>query len=126
MWLMLQQDHPDDYVIATGENHSVREFAERAFRELGIEIEWQGSGISEVGVDKSNHHIVIKIDPNYYRPSEVDLLLGNATKAAKDLNWKPKTSFDDLLKIMIEADYQIAMRESKEIEKNKNLMEIIP
>src|SRR5688572_27444366 len=84
MWLMLQQDHPDDYVIATGENHSVREFVELAFKAIDIEIEWQGSGIDEVGVDKSNNNIVIKIDPNYYRPTEVDFLLGNAAKAKKE------------------------------------------
>lgn len=119
MWLMLQQDHPDDYVIATGENHSVREFVELAFKALDIEIEWQGSGIHEVGVDKSNHNIVVKIDPNYYRPSEVDFLLGNAAKAEKELHWKPKTSFDELLKIMIKSDYQIALSEAGERAKEK-------
>ncbi len=113
MWLMLQQDHPDDYVIATGETHSVREFVELTFKALDIEIEWQGSGADEVGVDKSNNNIVVKIDPKYYRPSEVDFLLGNAEKAEKELNWKPRTSFDELLKIMIESDYQLALRESR-------------
>jgi GDPmannose 4,6-dehydratase len=113
MWLMLQQDHPEDYVIATGETHTVREFIELAFKELGIEIEWQGSGQDECGIDKSNGHVVVKIDPRYYRPAEVDLLLGNAEKASAQLNWRPKTSFQDLLKTMIEADYQIALKEAK-------------
>jgi GDPmannose 4,6-dehydratase len=117
MWLMLQQDHPDDYVIATGETHSVREFVELAFKALDIEIEWQGSGVHEVGVDKSNNNIVVKIDPHYYRPSEVDFLLGNAAKAEKELNWKPTTSFNELIKIMMESDYQIALREARESKK---------
>jgi GDPmannose 4,6-dehydratase len=114
MWLMLQQDHPDDYVIATGENHSVREFVELAFKELDIEIEWLGSGLDEIGVDKSNNNIVVKIDPIYYRPCEVDFLLGNAAKAEKELNWKPKTKFEELLKIMIKSDYQLVLKEARE------------
>lgn len=105
MWLMLQQEKADDYVIATGEAHSVREFVELAFKELDIEIEWHGEGVSEYGVDKKTGKIIVKIDPRYYRPSEVDFLLGNPEKAKRIFNWKSKTSFQQLLKIMVEADY---------------------
>lgn len=108
MWLMLQQDHPDDYVIASGESHSVREFVELAFQELGIEIEWHGQGVEEYGIDKKTGKTAVKIDPRYYRPSEVDYLIGNAEKAQRELKWKPRTSFRELLKIMIEADYKVA------------------
>jgi GDPmannose 4,6-dehydratase len=106
MWLMLQQDHPDDYVIATGEMHSVREFVELAFKSIDVEIEWQGEGVNEHGLDKATGQIVVAIDPKYYRPSEVELLIGNAVKAEKVLNWKPRTSFQELLRIMVEADCQ--------------------
>lgn len=111
MWLMLQQEKPQDFVIATGETHSVREFTELAFATLGIEIEWRGNGLDEVGVDKSNGQIVIRVNPKYFRPSEVDLLLGNPEKAKKELSWKSKTPFPELIKIMIESDYQIALQE---------------
>lgn len=106
MWLMLQQDKPDDYVVATGEMHSVREFVELAFKEINVEIEWRGEGPNEFGVDKSTGQTIVAIDPRYYRPSEVELLIGNPAKAEKVLNWKPKTSFQQLLKIMVEADCQ--------------------
>lgn len=105
MWLMLQQDKPDDYVIATGETHSVREFVELAFNELGIEIVWEGNGIDEKGIDKKTGKIIIEIDPKYYRPTEVDLLIGDYSKAKKLLNWQPKTKFKDLVKLMVQADY---------------------
>lgn len=104
MWLMLQQDKPDDYVVATGETHSVREFVELAFKELGIDIEWHGSGVDEYGLDKANGKTIVKIDPRYFRPSEVDLLLGKPEKAERILGWKPRTNFQELLKIMVEAD----------------------
>jgi GDPmannose 4,6-dehydratase len=110
MWLMLQQDTPQDYVVATGECHSVREFVELAYRELGIEIEWQGSGIDEVGMDKKTKRELVKVDPRYYRPAEVEFLLGKADKAQQQLNWKPKTSFEDLVKIMIEEDLKVAAK----------------
>jgi GDPmannose 4,6-dehydratase len=113
MWRMLQQDKPDDYVIATGETHSVREFVELAFKELDIEIEWQGEGIEEQGINKETGEIIVKIDPKYYRPSEVDFLLGKAAKAEKILKWKPKTSFKELVKIMIEADYEKVLGEKQ-------------
>ena len=111
MWLMLQQEKPDDYVIATGETHSVREFVELAYKHLGIEIEWHGEENQEYGIDKANGEVVIKVDPRYYRPTEVDLLIGNSNKAQKILNWKPKTSFQELLKIMIEEDFQLILKE---------------
>lgn len=104
MWLMLQQHEPKDFVIATGESHSVREFVELAYRELGIEIEWHGTGTEEYGIDKSSGQLIVKVDPKYYRPTEVDFLLGNATNARELLHWKPTTAFKDLVKIMIAAD----------------------
>lgn len=106
MWLMLQQEKADDYVVATGEMHSVREFVELAFKEIHVEIEWRGEGPNEYGVDKATGQTVVAIDPKFYRPSEVELLIGNAAKAERVLNWKPKTSFQQLLKIMVEADCQ--------------------
>lgn len=112
MWLMLQQDKPDDYVIATGETHSVREFVELVYKELGIVIEWHGSGAEEYGVDQSNGNIIVRVDPRYYRPAEVDYLLGNPTKAEEMLKWKRKTNFQELLKIMVESDYQLALKET--------------
>jgi len=113
MWLILQKDNPEDFVIATGETHSVREFVELVYKELGIDIEWHGQGVNEYGMDKESQKIVIKIDPKFYRPSEVDLLLGKADKAERLLNWKPKTSFGELVKIMVETDYQQVLKEKK-------------
>ena len=107
MWLMLQQDKADDYVIATGECHSVREFSTLAFHYAGIEIEWQGEGIDEKGIDKKTGRTLVEVDPKYFRPAEVDQLLGDPTKAQKQLGWNPhKTSFDDLVRIMVEYDLQ--------------------
>ena len=102
-WLILQHDKPDDYVIATGRQYSVREFVERAARVLGIHITWQGVGVDEVGIDQQGRCIV-RVDPYYFRPAEVDTLLGDASKAKKVLGWAPKTSFDDLIIEMVEAD----------------------
>ncbi len=104
MWLMLQQDEPEDYVIGTGETHTVREFVEKAFHEVGIEIEWQGEGVSEIGIDKETKKIVVEIDPKYFRPAEVDYLLADPAKAKEKLGWSSKTSFDQLVKLMIESD----------------------
>ncbi len=106
MWLMLQQEKPADYVISTGETHSVREFVELVFKALGVEIEWIGEGIETCGIDKKTQEVIVKIDPRLYRPSEVELLLGKAGKAEKELNWKPKTSFEELIRIMVAADYK--------------------
>lgn len=103
MWSMLQQDKPDDYVIATGENHSVREFVEEAFKAIGINIRWIGKGIEEKGID-SEGNVLVEIDPRYYRPAEVNELKGDATKAKKELGWEPKIKFKELVKLMVEAD----------------------
>jgi GDPmannose 4,6-dehydratase len=105
MWLILQQPEPDDYVIATGETHTVREFAELAFKEAGIEIVWSGNGIDEKGKDKKTGKVLIEIDPQYFRPTEVELLLGDPSKAKNKLGWNPKqTGFEQLVKIMMEND----------------------
>ena len=111
MWLMLQQKKPDDYIIATGKQHSVRDFCELAFRELGINIKWQGKGIDEIGVDKITNKILVKIDANHFRPAEVESLLGNATKAKKILKWKPEISFNQLVKEMIKSDLEEAKQD---------------
>jgi GDPmannose 4,6-dehydratase len=104
MWLMLQQDEPDDFVIATGETHSVREFVQLAFEEVGIEIEWRGEGVDEVGVDAATDDMLIEIDPRYYRHTEVELLLGDPSKAKEKLGWKAKVEFRALVKMMVEGD----------------------
>ena len=106
MWRMLQQDRPDDYVMATGENHTIREFAEVAFKELDIEIEWKGTGENEMGVNSKTGRKIIGIDKKYYRPTEVKHVLGDAKKAKEELGWQPKTSFGDLVKIMVHADWE--------------------
>ena len=100
MWLMLQQDEPDDYVIATGEQYSVREFVEEAAPYFGMKIEWMGEGLNEVGIDKHTKRVVVKVSPKYFRPSEVETLLGDASKAKKKLGWKPKISFKQLVEDM--------------------------
>jgi GDPmannose 4,6-dehydratase len=104
MWLMLQQERPDDYVLATGETHSVREFIEEASKLLDFDISWEGEGIDEKGVDKKTGKTIIEIDPVYFRPAEVDLLVGSPAKAKEKLNWEPKVKFKELVKIMVEAD----------------------
>jgi len=111
MWLMLQQDTPDDFVIATGEAHSVREFVEKAFKEVEIEIAWEGAGLNEVGRDAKTGNTLVKIDPRYFRPTEVEFLLGDPSKAKAKLGWKPKTSFDELVKMMIQEDVKEAERD---------------
>jgi len=104
MWLMLQHHTPDDFVLATGETHSVREFIEKSFLYKGIHIKWKGNGINEIGYDEITKRELIFIDPKYFRPTEVDLLLGDPSKAINILGWKSKTSFDELIKIMIDYD----------------------
>lgn len=106
MWLMLQHDHPDDFVIATGETHSVREFVEEAARHLGYDMHWRGQGLGEEGYDALTNTLLIKIDPNYFRPAEVDLLIGDSSKARQQLGWQPQTNFRDLVRLMVEADYK--------------------
>lgn len=104
MWLMLQQEKPEDFVLATGEMHSVREFIEECCKILKINLQWKGKGEKEVGIDKKTKKEIIKIDPKYFRPAEVEQLLGDPSKAKKLLKWKPKTTFKNLVKIMLEAD----------------------
>ncbi len=104
MWLMLQQEKPDDYVVATGEMHSVREFVEHAFATVGRTIAWQGKEQDEVGIDTSSGKTVVRIDPNYFRPAEVEQLLGNPAKAKRQLGWSPKVTFAELVQIMTKAD----------------------
>ncbi len=104
MWRILQQDEPEDYVIGTGETHSVREFTELAFKEAGIEIEWEGEGVNEVGRDRATGKVLVEVDPKYYRPAEVELLISDPSKAREKLGWEPRISFEELVKMMIEYD----------------------
>jgi GDPmannose 4,6-dehydratase len=104
MWLMLQNSKPDDYVLATGETHTIREFIEKAFKLRGFNIKWKGVGCSEIGYDEYTGRELIFVDPKYYRPTEVDILLGDPTKAYNELGWKSETSFDELVKLMVEHD----------------------
>lgn len=104
MWMMLQQKKPDDYVIATNETHSIREFVVEAFKHIGIDIVWRGKGIKEKGIDKKTKRVLVSIDKTYFRPSEVDLLKGDSSKARKKLGWKPKVKFKELVKIMMEEE----------------------
>lgn len=108
IWLILQQPKPDDYVIATGETHTVREFVEEAGKHLGYDIHWRGHNIDEEGYDALTGTVLIKIDPKYYRPAEVDLLIGDASKAKKMLGWEPRVKFKELVQLMVEADYRAA------------------
>lgn len=104
MYLMLQQKKPGDYIIATGETHTVREFIEKAAKYVGFNLIWKGKGLEEKGIDKKTGQIIVEIDPKYFRPAEVDILVGDYKKARKELGWKPKVKFDELIKIMMEAD----------------------
>ncbi len=113
MWLMLQQPEPDDYVIATGETRSVREFAEKVFARLDMPVEWQGNGMHEKGIDAKTGRIIIEVDPKYFRPAEVDLLLGDSSKARRKLNWEPRTDLDGLVNMMVDSDLELATREKR-------------
>ncbi len=105
MWRMLQQNKPEDYVIATGEQHSVREFATLAFEQVGIKLRWEGNGLEEHGIDEATGRVLVEVDPRYFRPTEVETLLGNPTKAKQELGWNPKaTSFKDLVSRMVASD----------------------
>ncbi len=106
MWRMLQQDQPDDFVLATGETHSVREFAELAFQEIGVDMEWKGKNENEAGIDSKNGRVIVEVDKNYYRPTEVDLLIGNPQKAREKLGWEIKVNFTDLVKLMVQSDLE--------------------
>ena len=111
MYRILQAEEPGDFVLATGESRSVREFVELAFAEVGRSIEWRGKGVDEIGVDRKSGKTVVRIDPTYFRPTEVDLLVGDASKARQKLGWTPKTSFAQLVKDMVAGDLAIARRE---------------
>lgn len=104
VWLMLQQKEPDDYVLATGETHTVREFVEKAAKIAGFDIVWEGEGVKTKGIDRKTGKIIIEVSPEFYRPAEVEILLGNPEKAKEKLGWEPKTKFEDLVAIMMEAD----------------------
>lgn len=106
MWLMLQQNKPDDYVIASGETYTVRQFVEMAFAEIGVTLRWEGEGVDEVGIDDESNQVRVRIDPRYFRPTEVDLLWGNPQKAMQQLGWKPKTSLQELVRLMVRYDLQ--------------------
>ncbi|KAF5398231.1 hypothetical protein PHET_08346 [Paragonimus heterotremus] len=111
MWQMLQQEQPDDYVIATGEKHTVREFTTLAFAHVGIHIQWIGEGLNEVGVDSSTDIVRVRVEPRYFRPAEVDLLLGDSSKARTKFNWEPSCNFQQLVQMMMDADLRAVSSE---------------
>jgi GDPmannose 4,6-dehydratase len=111
-WLMLQQDQPGDYVIASGHQHSVREFVTAAGKRLGMALEWHGSGVEEHALDRNTGRIVVRVDPRYFRPTEVDSLLGDASKARRELGWEPQIGFDELVTEMVEEDLKLAERDA--------------
>jgi GDPmannose 4,6-dehydratase len=110
MHLMLQQSAPNDYVVATGETHTVRQFVESAFRKVGINVAWSGQEVNEVGKDETTGKTVVRVDPQFFRPAEVDYLIGDYAKAQRDLGWHPKTNFQDLVGLMVEHDLSIVMK----------------
>ncbi len=112
MWMILQHDEPDDFVIATVKCHSVREFVEAAFKYVGIDIEWHGKGVDEKGYQKGTNRVLVEVDPMYFRPTEVDILQGDPSKAKEKLKWEPQVKFDELVKIMMEADIEMAKYEA--------------
>ena len=112
MWRMLQHEKPEDFVLATGKTTTIREFCNLSFKELGIEIKWEGEGENEVGIDQSSNKVIISIDKNYYRPTEVDLLIGDASKAKKLLSWTPKYDLESLVKEMVNADYNLFLEKT--------------
>jgi GDPmannose 4,6-dehydratase len=113
MWLMLQQPEPEDFVIATGQSHTVREFCERAFARAGFHLEWSGSGAEERGIDRDSGRTLVAVDPRYFRRTEVDDLRGDASRARERLGWSPRTTFDELVTLMVDADMEVAAREAK-------------
>jgi len=113
MWRILQAKEPDDFVLATNETHTVREFIEETFKALGEEILWRGTGVNETGILKSTGKEVVNIDPRYFRPTEVDILIGDPAKAKEKLGWEPKTTFKELVKIMVNSDFEKAKRRSE-------------
>ena len=115
MWRILQQPEPDDYVLATGETHSVREFVEKAFAQIGIRIMWEGQGIDETGIDATSGRVLVKVDPRYFRPTEVDHLVGDPSKARAKLGWQHKVSFEELVAEMVAADLENVPRERSRV-----------
>ena len=113
MWLMLQQEKPDDYVIATNETRTVREFVESAFAHVGVEVEWQGTGVDEIGIDKATGKTIVTINPKFFRPAEVEVLLGNPAKADKELGWVREISFDEMVARMVDNDLKLVEKEIK-------------
>lgn len=111
MWLMLQQDEPDDYVVATGETRTVRDFVTAAFQKVGIEIEFSGTGVDEVGKDKATGKVLVKVNPKFFRPAEVELLIGNPKKAEEKLGWKREISFDEIVERMVKTDLELVQKE---------------
>jgi GDPmannose 4,6-dehydratase len=111
MWLILQQPEPDDYVLATGESYSVRDFVDRAFAYVGTRIAWRGFGVDEVGFDTASDRTLVEIDPRYFRPTEVEILTGDPSKARAKLGWRHKVSFDMLVAEMVEADLELARQD---------------
>ncbi len=122
MWLMLQQETPEDYVLATGETTSVRDFITMAFNEVDIKMKWEGTGIDEKGINAETGDVLIEIDPNYFRPTEVDLLIGDASKAFKNLGWKPKYNLQDLVKDMVQSDMNLFKRDKYLLEGGHDVM----
>jgi len=112
MWLILQQSEPGDYIISSGEQHSVREFCELAFKEVGIDLEWQGKELDEKGIDKKTGRVLVEVDPRYFRPAEVESLLGDSSKSREKLGWKPEISFEELIKEMVQSDLEEAKKEA--------------
>ena len=110
MWLILQHEKPDDFICATGETHTVREFCNHAFNYVDIQIEWQGNGLEEKGINKATGQVIVKIDPQYFRPTEVDILLGDPSKIKSELGWKPRTKFTKLVEIMVDAELKTLKR----------------
>jgi GDPmannose 4,6-dehydratase len=111
MWLMLQAPRPDDYVVATGESHSVREFVEASFARVGTSLDWRGSGTDEQGTDRRDGRVLVQVDPRYFRPAEVEFLQGDASKARRSLGWAPRVGFRQLVDMMVDADLEQARRE---------------
>ncbi len=122
MWLMMQQNTPDDYVLATGKKISVRKFVELAFAEVGITLKWEGKGINEKGINTATGHIMVEIDPRYFRPTEVDLLIGDASKAKKILGWEPKYTLEQLVKEMVASDVKLFERDKYLLDGGHNIM----
>ena len=113
MWLMLQQEKPQDFVLATGKTHTVREFVEKAFLEVGISLVWEGKGLEEKGIEASSGKVLVDVSKEFFRPAEVDFLLGDPTKAFQEMGWKAKTSFDELVSLMVQSDYKEILHSEK-------------